>query len=212
MSATLLRGIHAYDRLRFALFRRRFRHSLDLDGEISPHMRFADLRIEPGGRLSVADGFVTERQRGNRIRVGAEARVEFGPRAWLRTDHGANQITAFPGARVALGPDAFVNGAMIHAKTEISIGSECRLAFGSRILDADLHALDRDTPERIAPVKIGDRVWIGADAIVLRGVTIGDDVVVGAGAVVTRDLPSRCLALGQPARPVREIAPRTGCS
>ena len=64
MSATLLRGIHAYDRLRFALFRRRFRHSLDLDGETSPHLRFADLRIEPGGRLSVADGFVTERQRG----------------------------------------------------------------------------------------------------------------------------------------------------
>ena len=62
------------------------------------------------------------------------------------------------------------------------------------------------------PVEIGDRVWIGADVLVLRGVRIGDDVVVAAGAIVTRDLPSRCLAMGSPAKPVRDIAPRTGCS
>ena len=179
-------------------------------GEVSPHLRFARLRIEPGGRLDIAEGFATERQPGNHIWVGENARIELGPRAWLRTEHGANRLTAFPGAHVRVGRDAFINGAMLHAKASISIGDECRLAFGSRVLDADLHALDSETPERIEPVKIGDRVWIGADAIVLRGVTIGDDVVVGAGAIVTRDLPSRCLALGQPARPVRDIARRTG--
>lgn len=212
MNSMVLRGIHAWDRLRFASFRRRFGRALDLEGETSPHLRFADLRIEPGGRLAVADGFVTERQRGNQIHIAADARVELGPRAWLRTEYGPNQITAFRGARVAVGRDALLNGAMLHTKGEISIGCECRLAFGSRIMDADFHALDRDTPERIAPIRIGDRVWIGADAIVLRGVTIGDDVVVGAGAVVTRDLPSHCLAVGQPARPVREIGQRTDCS
>ena len=81
-----------------------------------------------------------------------------------------------------------------------------------RIIDADLHPLDSETPERIEPIRIGDRVWLGADTLVLRGVTIGDDSVVGAGSVVTRDLPPRVLALGAPARPVREIASRVGCA
>ena len=55
------------------------------------------------------------------------------------------------------------------------------------------------------PVHIGNDVWIGGGAVVLPGVTIGDNVVVGAGAVVTHDIPSNSLALGVPARVVRQI-------
>jgi acetyltransferase-like isoleucine patch superfamily enzyme len=211
MHASVLRAVHAWDRIHLAWFLRRWRHAVQADGEISPHLRFAQLRVEPGGRLVIGEGFATERQAGNHFWIGEDAQVEFGPRAWLRTEHGANRITAFAGARVRVGRDALINGAMLHAKAGISIGDESRIAFGARILDADLHDLDSATREQVAPVKIGDRVWLGADAIVLRGVTIGDDVVVGAGSVVTRDLPPRCLALGSPARPVREIAPRTDC-
>ena len=68
------------------------------------------------------------------------------------------------------------------------------------MLDSDFHDLDVNTPERSTPVTIGERVWIASDVTVLQGVTIGDDVVVGARSVVTRDLPSRVLALGTPAR------------
>lgn len=211
MTRGALRAIQAWDRLCFARFRRRHGAALSLGDDVSPHLRLAELRIEPGGRLRIDAGFATERRRGNHLWVGADGSIELGERAWLRTEHGANRITAFPGARVRVGRDALINGAMLHAKRAITIGDECRIAFGARILDADLHALDSRTPERIDAVEIGDRVWLGADVIVLRGVTIGDDVVVGAGSVVTRDLPSRCLALGQPARPVRELAPRTDC-
>jgi acetyltransferase-like isoleucine patch superfamily enzyme len=52
-------------------------------------------------------------------------------------------------------------------------------------------------------VTIGHGVWIGAKATVVKGVTVGDDAVIGAGAVVTRDVPSRAIALGVPARVVR---------
>ena len=52
------------------------------------------------------------------------------------------------------------------------------------------------------PVKIGDRAWIGARAMILPGVTIGDDVVIGAGSVVARDCLEPGVYVGSPARKV----------
>lgn len=53
---------------------------------------------------------------------------------------------------------------------------------------------------RVANVKIGNRVFIGAGTIILPGVTIGDDIVIGAGSVVTKDVPSDSVAVGNPAK------------
>jgi acetyltransferase-like isoleucine patch superfamily enzyme len=55
-------------------------------------------------------------------------------------------------------------------------------------------------------VRIGDHVWIGASAIVLKGVTIGDNSVVAAGAIVTKDVPPNTLVVGAPAVPVLTIS------
>ena len=54
-------------------------------------------------------------------------------------------------------------------------------------------------------IRIGNDVWLGANVTILPGVTIGDNVVVGAGAVVTKDIPPNSLALGVPARVVKEL-------
>ena len=73
-------------------------------------------------------------------------------------------------------------------------------ATSSTLLAADL--VDRMLVYR-APIVIGDHVWIGTNAIVLKGVTIGDGAVIAAGAVVTRDVPAHSLAAGVPARVIR---------
>jgi len=201
-------AISTLDRALFRLFAARWRRGLELGAGVSPSLRFARLRIEPGGRVRLGDGCVTERQPGLRIWVQRDGLLEIGAGSWLRTEYGPVHFTVFPGARIRIGPRALVNSAMFHAKCEITTGEDCLFGFGTRVLDADLHALDSRTPERVAPVRIGDRVWLGSDVTVLRGVTIGDDTVVGARSVVTRDLPARVLALGSPARPVRELARR----
>lgn len=206
-----LRTVYAWDRLRFVLFRVRWGRALEVGGQVSPHLRRVHLRVEPGGRLVLGAGVTTERRAGNRITVQAEGRVELAEGTWLRTEQGENRLTVFPGARLEIGRRSLLNGAMVIAKQEVRIGDDARLACGVRIFDADLHDLDADTPERVAPVRIGDRVWLGADVLVLRGVTIGDDTVVGAGSVVTRDLPPRSFAAGAPARVLRSIASRVGC-
>jgi maltose O-acetyltransferase len=206
-----LRAVFAYDRARFALFRRWRGAALDVAPDASPNLRFAEVRIEPGGRLAVGRGFASERRRGNHLWIQAGGEILLGERVWLRTEHGANRLTAFPGGRIRVGARALLNGAMLHAKRSITVGEDALLGFGVRVFDADLHDLDCETPERIDAVTIGARTWIGADVIVLRGVTIGDDTAVAAGSVVTRDLPPRVLAIGAPAKPVREIASRAGC-
>jgi galactoside O-acetyltransferase len=58
------------------------------------------------------------------------------------------------------------------------------------------------------PIKIGRNVWIGANSVVLPGVSIGDNSVIGAGSVVTRDIPKNVVAFGSPCRVAREIGDR----
>ena len=65
----------------------------------------------------------------------------------------------------------------------------------------------RDKWEAAKPIVIGDNVWLGGGVIVLPGITIGENTVVGAGAVVARDLPPNVVAVGNPARVVKEVKP-----
>jgi acetyltransferase-like isoleucine patch superfamily enzyme len=87
----------------------------------------------------------------------------------------------------------------------IEIGSGTQIGSGAVIVDNDFHTRDAvgqwgdlDVTEA-RPVRIGARVFVGARAMILKGVTIGDDAVIGAGAVVTKSVPERHLAVGNPA-------------
>lgn len=57
----------------------------------------------------------------------------------------------------------------------------------------------------VRPIKIGAKVWIGGGAVILPGVEIGEGTTIGAGSVVTRSIPSRCVAVGNPCRVIREL-------
>jgi acetyltransferase-like isoleucine patch superfamily enzyme len=206
-----LRCVYAWDRLRFALFCFRRRRFLEVKGSVSPNLRFARYRVEPGGRVVLGDGVISERKRGNHFWLHRDSTIEVGAGTWFRTEYSENNLTTYPGARIRIGPNSLLNGAMVTSKCEITLGEYAWLGFGVRVFDSDLHDLDQDTPERMGPVRIGSRVWIGADVVIVAGVTIGDDVVIGAGSVVTRDIPSNTLAVGVPARPLRSIGSRAGC-
>ncbi len=66
----------------------------------------------------------------------------------------------------------------------------------------------RDKLEAAKPIVIGDNVWLGGGVIVCPGVTIGENTVIGAGSVVTKDIPANVIAVGNPARVIREIGER----
>lgn len=94
----------------------------------------------------------------------------------------------------------------------VCIGSHVHLAQGITV--TALNHNFEDTTRRIdqqgvstKPVVIGDDVWIGANAVILPGVTIGPHSVVAAGAVVTRDVPPGCVVGGVPAKVIRQLEP-----
>lgn len=107
------------------------------------------------------------------------------------------------GAVIDIGAGTFVNHRTeLVAHQSVRIGRDCLLAWDILVLDSDSHSVDGGA--RTAPVSIGDRVWIGCRATVLKGVTVGDGAVVAAGSVVVSDVPARALVAGNPARVVRE--------
>lgn len=111
------------------------------------------------------------------------------------------------GGSITMQGESFTAGKnTIISKDSVTIGRKCAIAWGVTITDHDFHKLYANGVQKVetAPVVIGDNVWIGMNAIILKGVTIGDGAVVGAGAVVTRDVPSGCVVAGNPAQVIAE--------
>ncbi len=124
------------------------------------------------------------------------------------------------GAHTWIGPQSFVNvNCVFLDAAEIRIGANVLIGPGVQLLTVShpLRAPDRIVPTspdypatapyrtQALPITIGDRVWLGAGSIVLPGVTIGAGTTIGAGSLVTADVPSNCLAFGQPCRMQREL-------
>jgi serine acetyltransferase len=110
--------------------------------------------------------------------------------------------------KMRIGPCTYINrNTMLDATHSLEIGSRCAIGPGCYLTDHD-HGLDPSLPPLgqpmlSAPTRLGDEVWLGANVIVLKGVTIGARAVVGAGSVVTKDIPADAVAVGVPARVVR---------
>ena len=113
------------------------------------------------------------------------------------------------GYNITVGDNFFlnVNGKLMDSG-KITIGNNVFIAPNVCIITEE-HAMD--IPQRIdgfeyaRPVTIGDNVWICTGALILPGVTIGEGSVIGAGSVVTKDIPPRCVAVGNPCRVIRNL-------
>jgi len=121
--------------------------------------------------------------------------------------------TTKPGASIILGHHVGLSGTAITARSKtISIGDGTIIGPNVIITDSDFHALwppeDRmNNPdfENDRDVFIGKNVWIGMNAIILKGGSIGDNSIIGAGSVVTKYVPTNCVVAGNPARVVKML-------
>ena len=113
------------------------------------------------------------------------------------------------GSQIHIGARSFVNFGLVALDvTSITIGDDVQIGPNVQLL-TPTPPIDpeerRSKVEAAKPITIGDNVWLGGGVIVCPGVTIGANTVVGAGAVVVRDLPANVVAVGNPARVVRNL-------
>lgn len=113
------------------------------------------------------------------------------------------------GSYIQIGARTFVNyGAVMLDVAPITIGEDVQIGPNVQLL-TPTHPLEpeprRAKWEAARPITIGNNVWLGGGTIVLPGVTIGENTVVGAGAVVTKNLPANVVAVGNPARVIRQL-------
>lgn len=95
----------------------------------------------------------------------------------------------------------------------ITVGERCLITDGVKIFTHDggvsvlnnLKYFGDKRMDKMAPVKIGNNVYIGNNALIMPGVTIGDNCIIGAGTIVSKDIPDNSVAVGVPARVVKTI-------
>lgn len=141
-------------------------------------------------------------------------------------------VSLYAGVSFALGENGtckigdftLLNGALIMADERIEIGQHVLVSWNVGIADSDFHPIDaaqrridtfalapfyKDRPPRpvlkTAPVIIEDNVWIGMNAVILKGVTIGENSIVAAGSVVSKSVPANVIVAGNPAVIVKHL-------
>lgn len=162
-------------------------------------------RLQIDGRLYLGGRYIGE-QSGDgaylKLAKGAschiDGRVKLGPGV---------RVILEPGASLTIGDNTYVTASsIIHCANSISIGRDCAIAWGTTILDTDFHTIvyeDGKQNNISKPIKIGDKVWIGCNCTILKGVTIGDNCVIAANSLVNKDVPPNSLVAGNPARVIK---------
>ena len=113
-------------------------------------------------------------------------------------------IVVFEGGILNIGSGYINSNLKLLCSNSIIIGNDCAISHDVTIMDSDFHNIDYANHEKSAPVNIGNHVWIGSRAMILKGVTIGDGAIIGAGSVVTKDVPTKSIVAGVPAKVIKE--------
>ena len=170
--------------------------------------------------------------KGCRTHLSPSAQIETGSgkltltRKWVPEDPFPTLLSMEDGARLTIhGTFDIYSGSKVYINTNahlelgsgyinhhlnlscfqhIKIGDNVVISEHVTLRDSDDHTLNHQSDRKTQPIVIGDHVWIGMNATILKGVTIGEGAVVAAGAVVTRDVPPHALVAGVPARIIKE--------
>lgn len=167
----------------------------------------SNIKLAPTASIDMAEHSSFEINRQDYIKTHEHSTLYLEDKATLRingrfTMHGHSSIMVHNGATLEIGDNTYLNGGSIDCSYGISIGNDCAIADGVRIIDNAWHIAH--SPVGGGKIRIGNKVWIATGAMILPGLKIGDGAIVAAGAIVTKDVPERCMVAGVPARVIKE--------
>lgn len=117
--------------------------------------------------------------------------------------HTGCKVEVLKGAKLKLGNGYMNYDSKLYCYNRITIGDGTIISEDVTIRDSDNHEIIGNATPKSAPIVIGDHVWIGMNATILKGVTIGNGSVIAANALVNKDIPDNCLAAGVPAKIIK---------
>lgn len=151
---------------------------------------------------------------------GNKSDILLGDNCWIRGEI----MTLAHGGKIVIGKDCFMGQfSRIWSSVSITIGDRVLISHNVNIHDNISHSLDpaerhrdfisiknnnklrSDLKINEAPIEIGNDVWIGFNATILKGVRIGDGAIIGANSVVTKDVPAYSVVVGNPARIINTL-------
>ncbi len=150
----------------------------------------------------------------NRLNIGKTwNEIDYGFTSLVIKKDGILNVDTFDmisGSRIIVAENAnltiksgYMNfNSVIVARKKITIGENVTIAPGVIIRDSDSHTTKEEGNTK--EITIGNHVWIGSNAIILKGVTVGDNAIIAAGSVVTKDVPENSMVAGVPAKVIKE--------
>ena len=165
------------------------------------------IQLDRGSSMQLSGKLITGMKQVKKSRT--ETRILLEENAIMTVDgeficYANSFIRIFPNSHLIL------HGGFINENVQISCGSTIEIGKGATIgrdvciRSYDGHTIEKDGYQIAAPIKIGDHVWIGQGAIILKGITIGDGAIVASGALVTKDVPAHTIVGGVPAKVLKE--------
>jgi len=143
--------------------------------------------------------------RGLELKIDPRGEIRFGRFVWIGdgTKIRCHEGTVEIGDKTVMGQECTIS-----AYQRVRIGEECVIADRAMFIDFDHGVVEVERPIRLQgiykrDVEVGNNVWIGYGACILRGVSVGDNAVIGTNAVVTKDVPANAVVGGIPARIIR---------
>lgn len=147
-------------------------------------------------------------------RAERRSSIHIGSKSYL----GNINVIVWPGGKLSIGEDCYFAGSVdVWVMENIEIGNRALFSTDISIMDNNSHPIDSEERFRHSrrgdtnvtiekrPILLGNDVWVGRSAIILKGVTIGDGAIIAAGSVVTSNVPAGAIAAGNPAKVVKTI-------
>lgn len=157
-------------------------------------------KINVNERLKLNDNMIKNNGRTTILRMDENSELVVGK---FSVFYGGD-IICFKNSKLEIGSGFVNSNVKIRCTESIKIGEDVAISHNVTIMDSDAHELISEGYKKTKPINIGNHVWIGSGAMILKGVKIGDGAVIAAGSIVTDNVPSNCIVAGIPAKIIKK--------
>ena len=160
--------------------------------------------IDFGHRLSIRGRILIYKYPKSVIKIGNRCTFNSLSRFNFRGINHPCILQTSRNGNIIIGNDCGFSGVSIVSSIKVEIGNH--VICGANVMIGDRNDHENLYPQfSPEPIKIGNNVWIGMNAVIMKGVTIGDNTIIGANSIVTKDIPANVIAAGNPCNVIRNV-------